>query len=61
MTSVFSNKSVKEIIMAHEVQIVNYFVATGKPVSPILNFGEGEVDVKKKIKDLSEQINKIRI
>ncbi|MBW1764808.1 MAG: GxxExxY protein, partial [Deltaproteobacteria bacterium] len=37
---------------AHEVQLVNYLVATGKPVRLILNFGERKVDVKRKIKDL---------
>ncbi len=33
-------KSVRRIIKAHEVQLVNYLVATGKPVGLILNFGE---------------------
>jgi len=36
-----------------EVQLVNYLVATGKPVGLILNFGESKVDVKRKIKDLN--------
>ncbi len=31
-------KSVRRIIKAHEVQLVNYHVATGKPASLILNF-----------------------
>lgn len=44
-------KSVRRIIQAHEVQLVNYLVATGKPVGLILNFGERKVDVKPKIKD----------
>ena len=35
-----------------EVQLVNYLVATGKPVGLILNFGERKVEVKRKIKDL---------
>ena len=45
-------KSVRRIIKAHEVQLVNYLVATGKPIGLILNFGERKVEVKRKIKDL---------
>ena len=45
-------KSVRRIIKAHEVQLVNYLVATGKPIGLILNFGERKVEVKGKIKDL---------
>ena len=45
-------KSVRRIIKAHEVQLVNYLVATGKPIGLILNFGERKVDVKRKVKDL---------
>lgn len=33
-------KSVRQIVKAHEVQLVNYLVATGKPVGLIINFGE---------------------
>ena len=45
-------KSVRRVIKAHEVQLVNYLVAKGKPVGLILNFGERKVEVKRKIKDL---------
>ncbi len=45
-------KSLRRIIKAHEVQLVNYLVATGKPVGLILNFGERRVEVKRKIKEL---------
>jgi len=45
-------KSVKKIVDAHEVQLVNYLVATGKPVGLILNFGEKKVEVKRKIREL---------
>ena len=51
-TIIVELKSVRRIIEAHEVQLVNYLVATGKPVGLILNFGERKVDVKRKIKDL---------
>jgi GxxExxY protein len=45
-------KSVRRIIEAHEVQLVNYLVATGKKIGLILNFGERKVEVKRKVKDL---------
>ena len=45
-------KSVRRVIKPHEVQLVNYLIATGKPVGLILNFGERKVEVKRKIKDL---------
>lgn len=45
-------KSVKRIAKAHEVQLVHYLVATNKEVGLILNFGERQVEVKKKIKEL---------
>ena len=46
-------KSVRRIIKSHEVQLVNYLVATGKPVGLILNFGEKKVEIKRKVKDLN--------
>ena len=33
-------ESVRQIIQAHEVQMVNYLVATGKSIGLIINFGE---------------------
>jgi len=51
-TIILELKSVRRIIEAHEVQLVNYLVATGKPIGLILNFGERKVEVKRKIKDL---------
>jgi GxxExxY protein len=45
-------KSIKQITQAHEVQLVTYLAATGKPVGLILNFGEEKVKVRRKIKDL---------
>ena len=52
-TVILELKSVRRIIKVHEVQLVNYLFATGKPVGLILNFGERKVDVKRKIKDLN--------
>ena len=51
-TIILELKSVRRIIKAHEVQLVNYLVATRKPVGVILNFGERKVEIKRKIKDL---------
>ena len=48
-------KSVKRAIHAHEVQLVNYLVATGKPIGLLLNFGEKKVDVKRKVRKLNEK------
>ena len=45
-------KSVRRVIRAHEVQLVNYLVATKIPVGLILNFGEEKVEIKRKVKDL---------
>tara|TARA_B100002003_G_C13707664_1_gene355355 strand:+ start:38 stop:448 length:411 start_codon:yes stop_codon:yes gene_type:complete len=53
-TIILELKSAKQIIKAHEVQLVNYLVATGKPVGLILNFSESKVEVKRKIKDLEK-------
>jgi len=51
-TIILELKSVREIIKAHEVQLVNYLSATGKPVGLIINFGEKKVEIKRKIRDL---------
>lgn len=53
-TVILELKSVQRIVKAHEVQLVNYLVATGKPVGLILNFGEKKVEVKRKIRELPE-------
>ena len=51
-TVILELKSIRQIMLAHEVQLVNYLVATGKPVGLILNFGEQKVEVRRKVKDL---------
>ena len=51
-TIILELKSVRRIVRAHEVQLVNYLVATGKAVVLFLNFGERKVDVKRKIRIL---------
>ena len=51
-TIILELKSVRRVVRAHEVQLVNYLVATGKPIGLFLNFGERKVEVKRKVKDL---------
>ena len=55
-TIILELKSVRQIIQAHEVQLVNYLVATEKPVGLIINFGERKVEIKRKIKDFDEDL-----
>ena len=45
-------KSVKNIAKAHEVQLVNYLVATGTNVGLLINFGEDKVEIKRKVRVL---------
>jgi GxxExxY protein len=45
-------KSVKRIVRAHEIQLVNYLTATRKEIGLILNFSETKVEVKRKVRDL---------
>ncbi|MBN2685643.1 MAG: GxxExxY protein [Pontiellaceae bacterium] len=46
-------KSVRRIIRAHEIQLVNYLTATGKEIGLILNFAEEKVEVKRKVRSLN--------
>ncbi len=45
-------KSVKRVVRAHEIQLVNYLAATHKEIGLILNFAETKVEVKRKVRDL---------
>ena len=51
-TIIVELKSVRRLVLSHEIQLVNYLVATGKPVGLLLNFGEKKVEVKRKVKEL---------
>jgi GxxExxY protein len=53
-TIILELKSVRQIAKAHETQLVNYLVATGKPIGLIINFGEHKVEVKRKLKELKK-------
>ncbi|MCH8204453.1 MAG: GxxExxY protein [Candidatus Hydrogenedentes bacterium] len=48
-TVIIELKSVRALNEAHEVQLVNYLAATGKPVGLLLNFGGRSVEVKRKV------------
>ena len=48
-------KSVKSIAKIHEVQLVNYLVATGKDVGLLINFGAERVEIKRKVRVLSNK------
>jgi len=50
-------KSVRTFTKAHEAQLVNYLVATGKDVGLLLNFGEQKVEVKRRVRTLTKSTN----
>lgn len=45
-------KSVRQLNKIHEMQLVNYLVATGLPVGLLINFGEFKVEVRRKVREL---------
>jgi GxxExxY protein len=45
-------KSMRQLIEAHEVQLVNYLTATGKPVGLLINFAANGVEIKRKVREL---------
>ncbi|MBI2470026.1 MAG: GxxExxY protein [Planctomycetes bacterium] len=51
-TIIVELKSVRKIVEVHEVQLVNYLVATGMSVGLLINFGEEHVEIKRKVKEL---------
>jgi len=53
-TIVVELKSVRRIVVAHEIQLVNYLVATRKPVGLLLNFAERKVEVKRKVREFNQ-------
>ena len=50
-------KSVRRVIKAHEIQLVNYLVATNKDVGLLLNFGVQKVEVRRKVRVLPNSIS----
>ena len=53
-TVIVELKSVRLIVKAHEIQLVNYLVATKKDVGLLINFGETKVQVKRKVRHLPD-------
>lgn len=47
-------KSVSQLNKAHETQLVNYLVATGKDIGLLINFGQAKVEVKRKVRELGQ-------
>jgi GxxExxY protein len=50
---IVESKSVRRIIQSHEIQLVNYLVATGTDVGLLLNCAERNVEAKRTQKDAS--------
>ena len=50
LESVYQLKAVQSLATAHEVQAVNYLVATGKDVGLLVNFGAERLEFKKKFR-----------
>ena len=53
-TVIVELKCVRTLAKVHEVQLVNYLVATRMDVGLLLNFGEQEVEVKRKVRTLKK-------
>ena len=51
-TVILELKSIRQRAKAHEVQLVNYLVATGKSIGLLINFAEDKVEVKRKLRQL---------
>ena len=54
-TIIVELKSVRRMALSHEIQLVNYLVATEKDVGLLLNFGQNKVEVKRKVRELKER------
>jgi GxxExxY protein len=47
-------KAIEELAKIHEVQLVNYLVATGIPLGLLINFGPEGVVVRRKARELKD-------
>ena len=47
-------KSVQQLASAHELQLVNYLVATNQDMGLLINFGPTKVEVKRKYRTLAQ-------
>ena len=48
-------KAVRTVLPIHEVQLVNYLRATGIEIGLLLNFGEKNVEVRRKLRVLPDE------
>ncbi|MEM6504889.1 MAG: GxxExxY protein [Planctomycetota bacterium] len=48
-TVIVELKSIRELAIAHEVQLVHYLTATQRPVGLLLNFGNKSLQIKRKV------------
>jgi len=46
-------KAVEKLSKVHEIQLVNYLVATGISVGLLVNFGSSKVEIKRKVRQLT--------
>ena len=46
-------KAIERLTKAHEIQLVNYLVATGISVGLLINFGKTKVEIKRKVRQLT--------
>ena len=54
-------KAVQGLVPAHEVQTVNYLIATGKDIGLLINFGGERLEFKKKFRLPKREQNKMEI
>jgi len=54
-------KSVLRLVEAHEVQLVNYLVATGISTGLLINFGKNGVEVKRKYREFQTSSNPLKV
>ena len=54
-TVIVEIKAIESLAKAHEAQLVNYLVATGKQVGLLLNFGPDGVTVRRKVRTLPQK------
>jgi GxxExxY protein len=50
-------KAVRQISVAHEVQLVNYLVATNINIGLLINFGESKVEIKRKYLNSNQKLS----
>ena len=52
---IIENKAVQSLVVAHEVQLVNYLSATGVEIGLLLNFGAKRLEFKRKYRIYKKQ------